>query len=362
MTQIPSSSAIVSPAWQTTRVGNRTMQSADAASIRYRFVGDGPLSQRDLVAETPRAQLLATSPAGPRLDRALRRFASQADAQSGLSTLQTVTLAPDVDAVSAASLRTYLADQPSLQNANAVSRRYISSKVRQGVEQLNGINGAFTQAGNVILMPDEARGLLASVGAYDPSAQETSGRSPAVMRDFLPHLLRHEIEHTVSQAGVRGSSSLEEGLAEALSTSPLAKRAGNYDLPAAAHRYGRTDQVSAAATAGWEPYPMEDKPTASKGKSSNAEYDRRHGLTTQLIKLAGINMQTTAGYADARDLLQGQSVLFVPGRIADKLIDVHQLDPSIRERLRMRVRDVTSTKAADPIGDLRRDFGIDTAG
>jgi hypothetical protein len=342
-------------AWETTRVGQRTLETADAASIRFAFCGDGPPSTRAIVPMTDRAAQLAASPAGPRLERALHRFASQADPQTGRENLRTITLAPDVDSVGAAYVRGQLEAHPDWLGASAADRRMLAANHRAYAKSLDGINGGFTDDGNIITMPTMSRMLLASVGAYRPAPDERSAYDAGIPT-YLAHLLRHEVEHTVTP----GDSGLEEGIAEALSTARPAAAAGRYDLPPAAHRYGRTDHVSAAAAADWGPH-VEPNRNVQASESSNEHYVSRQNVVVDLLKLAGIDRSTRAGYSAARDVLQAPASRNVPGALADAIIAANGLDPAVREPLRVRIRDIDSSSASDPVAALRKDFGISSS-
>ena len=58
----------------------------------------------------------------------------------------------------------------------------------------------------------------------------------------------------------------------------------------------------------------------------------------------------------ARHLLQDKTATYIPGRLADAIIDANQLDPAVRESLRLRIRDADADPRA--IEAIRRDFGI----
>ncbi|MCW2949134.1 MAG: hypothetical protein JWN41_147, partial [Thermoleophilia bacterium] len=77
-----------------------------------------------------------------------------------------------------------------------------------------------------------------------------------------------------------------------------------------------------------------------------------------LLKLAGVNRHTRAGSAEARDMLQAQSVQREPGRLADAIIGAPHLDPKLREPLRLAIRSITDSKESDPIAVLTKRFGI----
>ena len=343
------------------RIGSRTVRSADAASLRFAFLGDGPASTRVVAPLTARAQQLLQSPAGPAFTRALQRFASPADALEGRDNLRTVNLVPDVDALAAARLRPkleQLAMQGPVTDSATIDRVHDAMRSwRADSKEQIGTHDAFNVNGDVFVSPDAGRALLASVGAYVPSATERSG--PGIdWQKFLPHLLRHEVEHSVTppKSIVRPAiAGLEEGIAETLSTARPAATASRFDLPS---RPLTPVADALAATAGWRAVPRKPAAVSEAAQASNAVYAKRQDLVGQLLEVAGVDRHTRDGYATARQLLQGTPIERVPGHLADTIIARHDLDPKVREPLRLRIRDITESTAADPIAALRERFGI----
>lgn len=345
--------------WTTLRVGSRTLQSAEAATVRYRFErGDAP-GAWSIIPDGARAQLLAASPAGPRLEHGLQRFLAQADSHAGHENLRGISLAPDVDALAASRVLDLTRRDPALLNVPSALRPTIARTFRGEAAAMDGVNGAFNEDGMIHTLPDTSRALLASVGAYDPSPSESSGVAPRTWVQFLPNLIRHEVEHSVTPARPGEMDALEEGIAEALRTSLPVAAAARHDLPAAARRYGRVDTASAQATAGWRPHPPVDAERRAAGTTSNQVYVDRRDVVGDLLRLAGIDRHTRAGYAAAREVLQVPAISRVPGALADAVIATHGLDPARREGLRVRIRDLASGQPDGSVEALARDLGID---
>jgi hypothetical protein len=345
-------------------IGRRTLDSTNDAVVRYRFEGSGPASERTLVPDSPRAHLLAASPAGPRMERALRRIASQVDVHEGKALLHSVVMAPDVDAVAGTWMSAAVGYDHAtpLDDARFADLSSLARDYRAVTATMDGKNGAFDADGHIVLMPEYGRSLLASVGAYDPTSTEVAGRNPKRLHAFMPRLMRHELEHSATSATSYGRDpgldGWEEGVAEALSKALPSTAAARHDLPPTT-QYGRGDSRSMETTAGWRPYRLHPASKDDTAKRSNATYGRRHRAVVDSLELAGINVHTRAGYDRARELLQEQSIARVPGRIADAVIAEHDLDPAVRERLRLRLREVTESTERDPVGAIAREFGID---
>lgn len=347
------------------RVGQRTVGSADAASIRFRFDGSGPASTRAIVPDNERARLLAASTAGPRVERALHRMASQIDAHAGHDNLASITFAPDVDAAAAAQVfsgvPTALVHTSMMPTDMRESMRPVAHGYREGTRAMDGVNGAINDHGNIVVMPAEARLFLASVGAYKPAPNEFVPAHRAAYRAAVPQMLRHEMEHSATPAAHYGSSpgldGLEEGLAEALRTAQPAVAAAADDLPPVS-QWGRTSKQSALATAGWKPYVRPTAKVLSQGAASNGVYAARQNVVADLLATAGVDRSTDTGYAAARELLQGRDISRVAGALADAIIAAHGLTPTVREPLRTAIRDITLSPSPDPVADLRSRFGL----
>jgi hypothetical protein len=346
------------------RFGQRTLRSSDAASIRYRFVGTGPASTRDIVPDTPRAELLSVSSAGKAMERALRRFASQIDAGHGRDNLSSVTLTPDVDALAAAHFRAFF--EPA-RSAQATVPSDQLDGWRQGARSVRAIsrakehtNGATNDGGDIVLAPETSRMLLAAVGAYAPSRGELAGTKVPALHAGISLMMRHEMEHSVTPSSgdvLEGLRGLEEGIAETLATARTTRAVAQHDLPSV-RLWGVITDASARATDGWDAAPRGSLTEHDSKQQSNQVYVQRAALVRNLAQLAGADVDTRAGYAAARDLLQGHALARVPGVLADTIIARHELSRDIREPLRLAIRDITESASLDPIADLRTRFGI----
>lgn len=74
-----------------------------------------------------------------------------------------------------------------------------------------------------------------------------------------------------------------------------------------------------------------------------------------MLHAAGISLDTVSGRARATELLQGRSMRFVPGALADAIVAHNGLDRSTRERLRRPI--VPAIETPDAVARIQRDLG-----
>lgn len=350
----------VAPILESTRAGNRTVADAREVVIGLEVRGSGPASARDFVPTNERTRALLATRAGAGLERALRRFASQADAHTGQHALTSFTLAPDIDAIAALSVARDIGNLPAeLPQEQAKDLRLklqrMAARELADLGPLDGVNGGFTtlDGRHVYIMPEHSRALLAAVGAYDPEPRELARRTATEWNRFMPGLLRHEVEHTITPSP-GGPDYLEEGTAEVLSNARPVAAAARHDLPPVS-RFGRVSGPARDATAGWQhiaPFPKGESP-------SNARYDARRQTVLGLLELAGISPDSRAGYDKARVLLQGAPLDDVPHRVASAISERHRLDPARLDALTRAVTVLESVRPEDRIDSLRREFGLE---
>jgi hypothetical protein len=74
----------------------------------------------------------------------------------------------------------------------------------------------------------------------------------------------------------------------------------------------------------------------------------------RLLRMAGLDPADPADAPAAATLLQDTRLTYVPGRIADLIIEANELSPTIREPLRRRIRDAGADVPHDPLTLLAR--------
>ena len=148
------------------------------------------------------------------------------------------------------------------------------------------------------------------------------------MHKLLPWLLRHEVEHSITPRRPGDPSGPEEATAELLSMAAPAQAELASAMPPF-EQYGRTDPASAAVVEDWKLLPA-----ANSGKAQRLadQYAGRRDAIDRIAKLAGIDVDTSFGYAKGRDVLQSSSV-HAAGTLAGEFQERLGLGPDERYEL-----------------------------
>lgn len=340
------------------RIGRGTVASEFDRTLSVRIEGDGPASQRRIVPQTTAAERVLASPAGPALERLVRRTMAVGDAAQGHENLRSLTLVPDHNALKAVEALAMVSNQTRETGERVTFSRSGRPKAeREGaadfareVAQRSATENASTLAwngsGEIVVMPDVSRRLLATLGAYRLREGDRVVTAPTAQRDFTLRddwdTLLHEANHSVTPSWDRESEATG-GWEEAIPT-VLARR----DRTAAAHDAGADiDGIVANPTGGrddaalpWKGWNRSVYPTPSKQDQDDATatYTDGPAVLRDLLNLAGIDRRTTEGRQQTIDLLQGAAAQYVPRRVADAIIAERHVDPALRERLVSRVR------------------------
>jgi hypothetical protein len=339
------------------RIGRGTVASEFDRALSVRIEGDGPASQRRIVPQTTTAERVLASPAGPAFERLVRRTMAVGDAAQGRENLRSLTLVPDhnaLKAVEALGMVTYTARNsgepvrfsesgtPAAERAGAASfARDVAAQAHENASTL-----AWNANGEMTVMPDVSRRLLATLGAYklrpgDRLLEQPPAVREAILRDDWDTLL-HEAHHSVTPAWDRESAATgiwEEAIPTVLAMRDrsLAARQAGADIAgiAADPASGRDD--AALPWTGWNRsiYP---KPSKEQQQETTATYVDGPAVLRDLLNLAGVDRRTTAGRERSIDLLQGAAAQYVPRRVADAIIAERGVDPSLRGRQVSRVR------------------------
>lgn len=340
------------------RIGRGTVASEFDRTLSVRIEGDGPASQRRIVPQTTTAERVLASPAGPALERLVRRTMAVGDAAQGRENLRSLTLVPDHNALKAVEALGMITQSARIdgepvtfsESSTPKAERAGAAEFARDVAARSGADNTNTLAwngrGEIVVMPDVSRRLLASLGAYRLRDGDRILTAPpevrdAVLRDDWDTLL-HEAHHSVTPSWDRESEAVggwEEAIPTVLAMRDrsLAARQAGADIagvvadPAA----GRDD-----AALPWKGWNRSVFPAPSKEQSehSAATYTDGPAVLRDLLGLAGIDRRTSEGRQRTIDLLQGAAAQYVPRRVADAIIEAKGVDPSLRERLVSRVR------------------------
>jgi hypothetical protein len=355
----PGVGALLPDEFLNARIGTGTVASEFNRTLSVRLEGDGPPSQRRIVAQTPTAAAALASPAGPAIERLVRRTMSVGDAAQGKENLRSITLVPDEHAMKAYEALNIVerhvratggAAQFSDSGTPAAERAAIKEFVG-GIAQASPQDNANTLAwngdGDIAVMPDVSRRLLATIDAYrlqpgDAVLAQPAEARDAILRDDWDTLI-HEASHSVTPAR-RDSSEATDVWEEAI-PSVIAKRDrtqasrdAGADIARVAEKpsTGRDD-----AQLGWKAWNRSrlPQPTSEQVETGRTVYGDGPETLRDLLNLAGIDRRTSAGRQATIDLLQGRAAEHVPRDVTDALIAHLKIDPSLREGLVRTVRE-----------------------
>lgn len=339
------------------RVGLGTVASEFNRTISVRIEGSGPPSKRALVAQTPAAERLLASKAGPAFERLVRSTMAVGDAAKGHEDLHSLTFLPDEHAMKAVDVLGQLTGAvrydgaapalPADPKDAAKAAAQFTRKVAATSMKENNTTLAWNGDGELVIMPDVTRRLFATIGAYTPRTGDPILEKDHKTRDFVFRddfdTLVHEGHHSVTPEKMYSgaASAWEEAISSVFGLQDRARLAR-----AAGARVRETIEDPGAARddagLGWAPWNRANvmpKQTEKQKDQTKVTYHDGPAVVRKLLTLAGIDRRTTEGRALTDQLLESRSARFVPRLVADAIIKERGLDPSIRERLVSRVRE-----------------------
>lgn len=354
------------------KVGRGTLAGALNDQLRFRVERRGAeVADWQLVADSPIAAAIAGTRAGERLLRQLRASMSSIGPLGAHTNLKGFILPDDLEGVIAARAVAFLEDPAEVDgvllgqlgaagDTRAASRLLQSWRAPMAARADRA--GAWNGEGWITFLPHTARAMLVASGAYDPHGSREGYLLRAGDRvRFLAGNGAHEVQHSVTDRTPSATFTwMEEGIANVFSRTPviqtkLARAAG-----LSPHSYAAMLGHTPSFETGWGSYARPAGVPGSEGAAREQErertYDRSQVVLRDLVKLAGGDFRSTAGRAAAYELLQGKTLRYVPGRIADAIIEQHGLDPRVRERLRARVMHAVDLPRGAT--DIAREFGI----
>ncbi|MCZ4495790.1 MAG: hypothetical protein JWM25_373 [Thermoleophilia bacterium] len=324
---------VLSPQLRERPIGNGTVQSEVDRTLRVRFEGTGPPSQRTLVADSAAAATLMDSPAGATFERGVRALLGSADVATGAENLRSLTLLPDEHASKAVVVLNDVLARSARGEAPGITSERIR-ELTQYEDDAVATSGARNLGGHMVLMPGVSRDMLGSLGLYraqyDDESQATGDAAAAGRWSW--HAALHEVQHSITPRTkgdeVESSRVLEESIAEVLSpalVTPALRRAGADPARLLQPR----EEGEPAGAVDWQPWnrdhlfdAMPPAPAGSETLSTQRYVDGPQ-LLRGLTQLAGIDRRTTEGRRDAAELLQGVAANYVPERIARRLVREH---------------------------------------
>ena len=366
----PETRALLPDALLDARTGRGTLAGElnDQIRFRVRQQGEG-VEDWKLVPDSPLAHSIVQTSAGERLLTQLRTAMSTIGPMHEHSNLKGFILPDDLEGVIAARAVAFLEDKAEpqgleLKRLGAAGDTKAASELLQGwrepMRQRAQRAGAWNGEGWITFLPHNARAMLVAAGAYAPHKGREGYLTKVQDRvDYLAGNGAHEVQHSVTDRTPAASFTwMEEGIANVFSRTPhiqerLGKQAGITYA-----KYRSRLRATPEFQTGWGPYRRTGKETrAERSQKRERMYERSQVVLRDLVALAGAPMGTKAGDAKAFDLLQGQTLYYVPGRLADAIIAEHGLDPTVRDSLRDRIKHAIDLP--EGAKSIAAEFGID---
>lgn len=354
------------------KIGRGTLAGALNDQVRFRVDRTGDVADWKLVPDSPTTAALMQTKAGPELLRQLRTATDSTGHLGHLSNLKGFILAEDRESVLAGRVLSWL-DDPTDPDGRQVARLgelgrtkdagRIMRRWGDGLETSLARAGAWNSEGWITFVPDTARAMLVNAGAYRPAASEPELRKAGRWTKYLAGNGPHEVQHSVSDpspSAYRGDARwMEEGTANVFTRTPTFHsrnaRASNLRPEVYASRLAHEPSFDP----GWGAWKRSTLPP-QKQKETDKEQARNYGdsqvVLRDLARLAGADFRSTAGKRLAFDLLQGKSMRFTAGVLAKAIIERHELDPGVYERLRQRIN--TAVDNPGGVRAIASEFGI----
>jgi hypothetical protein len=355
------------------KIGRSTLAGSLNDQVRFRVLRTGQVKDWSIVPDSPTAAALVQTKAGPGLLRQLETAMRSTGTLEEVSDLKGFILAEDTESVLAGRVLSWLDDPAdpdgkAMKRLGELNRTKVAGRVMrkwgEDLDQQVATAGAWNAEGWITFMPDTARAMLVNSGAYDPNRHtEKTLLRAASWTNYLAGNAPHEVQHSVSgpsPTAYKGDARwMEEGTANVFSRTPtyLVKNAKASNLNPA--HYAAMLAHEPSFETGWTYW---KRPELDKSKQSDhdKEVQRNYGRSQQvlrdLVHHAGGDLRYNAGKALAFELLQRKSMRFTPGVLAKAIIDEHDLDPKVYERLRGRIKVAVDIDGG--VAALAKEFGI----
>jgi hypothetical protein len=370
----PQTRKVLPPELLDFRVGSGTLAGALNEQVRVRIEGTGPPSTRKLIPDNDLTKRLWETPAGTRLETQLRGSMSLLDGVKGTK-LRGFTLNADGRGMAAAAALAHLEDEPhvrglvtdNLKTRPQLARETLGAWADEEKVGLPDV-AAWNNAGWIALSPSLSRVMLTDAGAYRPKPSESAMRTYDNDGDGIPWLrsvLPHELQHSVTQVTDKFYDAhgwIEEGLADTLSEPQAFQREAEKRMDLSPQKHAGRLAHAPTFDVGWKAWKKPTFASSAQAETESAEVDRNYvqsqELLTGFLGMAGAQLHTKAGRQRTAHLLQDKSAQFVPGALADAIIEHNHLDPSRRSELRNAI--LTSIDTPDALRSVREGFGIDS--
>ncbi len=348
----PQSRELLPDALLDARVGRGTLAGELNDQIRFRVEQVGAdVADWKLHPDSPKASGIVQTRAGERLLRQLHASMATIGPFGARSNLKGFILPDDLESVIAARAVAFLED-PAEADGVKLAKLGASGDTRAAGELLQSWRepmaarsaraGAWNGEGWITFLPHTARAMLVAAGSYDPhGSHERYLRDAAKRVKFIAGNSAHEVQHSVTDRTPSATFTwMEEGIANVFARTPVFQAKIARAAGMSAHSYAAMLAHAPSFETGWAPYVRPGGPAASEATDDARErtYNRSQVVLRDLARMAGADFRSSAGKARAFDLFQGRTLRFVPGRLADAIIEHNGLDASVRERLRDRIK------------------------
>lgn len=363
----PETKDVLPPRVLDARIGDGTVAGGLNDSLRFRVRGSG--DERTIVPDSKLAVDLMKTRAGGKLVQQLEVAASSAD-WTDKSNLKGFVLPRDTQAVAAAEILSYLdpGGPPPAMAAIPIPPTQAGLKALMHDTYAESSwdsrsAGAWNQLGWITFMPDTARAMLTSVGAYHPDRLH---RSEKALREasFAPYIAgtaTHEVQHSITPRKGRYEDVrwMEEGIANIFSKTATFLRDEMQRMGVSAQSYAGHLAHPPEVDLGWGPWKRKELPAKEEKEVHRVQkmrYRDSQPILRGLLRMAGAPLNSNVGKDTARELLQGSELNRVAGNLAAAMIERNGADRSIYEPLRQRI--IHSIEDPHSLTKIARDFGL----
>lgn len=391
-----------------TKVGDSTFGQVADRALQFAFEGNGPIADHTIVPQTAAAARALEGKQGPALEQALRGIAATVSGHESNTSFKGISLARGYRDFQVNSAISYLEPgkfMPMLSDAFSTkptkqSKLAVKDALKNGdqvahmaVAQAPGwVNlGPFASrqvmrlAGEANSTKDAKLGTwLASIGAHEPLHTVTPpGLKDLVKKEYLQWPTPTELEKKSQEnpfAAMKPINWLEEGTADTLALWPgrIQQVGARMGVPTLStlpepempdeklmsmivgftQRKGRLLPEERTFLDTWAKEKFNATPKSDLDRvqllgmtmTGGKNYPVHIDAMQRLLKLANIDPEKPQDYAAAESLLQGAPITRIPGRIADAIIKNNNLDPAIREQVRVKIRDTGTDIMTNPMG------------
>lgn len=292
-------------------IGHSTFGRLLARQVRMRMDGTGSMSERRTILETPVTSALWSGRSRDRVERFIRGYQDLLDHRRGF--VRGIGLSPTRDGFSANYVVNYVAYGAFTFEYTPEQREFIRRYLAAETDVVSTYSDAWYQFDStwIVVGPRPTKLLLKHFRGGKLTVEEGM---------YVSHVLRHEMEHSVSATtnSDQRKNWIEESLADTLAL-----------WPNSAVTMARAIGVPYDKRMVERPYDAVRKPRGGYGpwvKTMRA-----------LLRLAGVNPRRRSDFRIADSLLQGARFEKIPDRLGARIASRHHLTATQRRQVVQRI-------------------------